>query len=293
VTGGNSGIGLEAVKALSSAGCRVIIGSRSVEAGETAIAKEIRRLGLGGYLVRDASNIAVHQLDLESFPSVASFAEAVEKEPRIDYLILNAGIMAIPKVEYTENGWEKQIATNHFGHFHLSSLLLKKMKSQKHSSRVVTLASSAHSFGKITFDDMHYKKRSYTPWEAYGQSKAANVLFTKGLADRLTDSPVRALCLHPGVIKTNLFQYLDPVSQTVFKYIFQDKTVPQGAATTVYACLNPEFEDKKFDGSYLADCAVSQTSDYCKDASRSVRNQLWKTTEEQIQEALSKTKVTA
>jgi NAD(P)-dependent dehydrogenase (short-subunit alcohol dehydrogenase family) len=109
VTGGNSGIGSETVKSLASAGCRVYMGSRSIEAGLASIDKEVKQLGDGNYIVSDVSNIIVKQLDLESLKSIESFASDILSEPKIDYLILNAGVMMIPTAEYTKNGWEKQI----------------------------------------------------------------------------------------------------------------------------------------------------------------------------------------
>ena len=112
VTGGNNGIGLETCKALASAGCRVILCSRSVEKAEKAVAEEILKPGTGGYIVDDASKIIVKQLDLESFPSIKSFAEEylqTEGDKTLDLLVLNAGIMATPKLEMTPSGFEKQI----------------------------------------------------------------------------------------------------------------------------------------------------------------------------------------
>jgi NAD(P)-dependent dehydrogenase (short-subunit alcohol dehydrogenase family) len=291
ITGGNSGIGLETAKALASAGCRVIIGSRSVENGRAAVENEMKASGEGGYVVADTNNVVVAQLNLESLSSVASFAEIVAKEARIDYLVLNAGVMAIKTAEYTENGWEKQLATNHFGHFYLTSILLEKIKAQSHPSRIVVVSSVAHTRGSVLPTDLHFKNgRKYSAWDAYGQSKAANILFTKSLADKLSDTPVRALCLHPGVIKTNLQKHLSTFIAGVVNTFITDKNIPQGASTTVYACLNPEFEDKKFDGSYLSDCAVIKTSTQCTDANGQLRAELWKVTEEQIQAALQEGK---
>ena len=111
VTGGNSGIGLETCKALSSAGCRVILCSRSKSAAEKALTEEIMRPGLGGYIVDDVNNIIIKELDLENFSSIKSFADdfLTFNKGTLDFLILNAGIMAVPSLSYTKTGFEKQL----------------------------------------------------------------------------------------------------------------------------------------------------------------------------------------
>ena len=291
ITGGNSGIGLEACKAMSSAGCRVIMGSRSVEAGMKAIKNEIQQPGNGKYIVEDVSDISVKQLNLESLASIRSFAAEVEAEPRIDYLILNAGVMAIAKCEYTENDWEKQIAVNHYGHFYLTSLLEEKMKAQSEPSRIIVVSSTAHTMGNVTLSDVHFKNgRKYEPWLAYGQSKMANILFTKSLADRLKDTKVQAVCLHPGVIGTNLWQNTNVVVRTAVNLFVNDKSIPQGASTTIYACLDPELSKKEFSGSYLKDCGVVLPNTEAQDIGGKKRADFWKYTEDQIKEALTKGK---
>lgn len=291
ITGGNSGIGLEACKAMSSAGCRVIMGSRSVEAGEKAIENEIQKPGNGKYIVEDVSGITVKQLNLESLASIREFAAAVNAEERVDYLILNAGVMAIANCEYTENNWEKQIAVNHYGHFYLTSLLEDKMKAQPDPSRIVVVSSVAHTMSNVTLNDVHFKKgRKYEPWIAYGQSKMANILFTKSLADRLKETKVQALCLHPGVIATNLWQNTNVVVRTASKFFINDKSIPQGASTTLYACLDPELGKKELSGSYLKDCAVVLPNTEAQDIGGKQRANVWKYTEDEINEALAKGK---
>lgn len=212
VTGGNSGIGLETCKALASAGCKVYLCSRSIPAAEKAVEEEIEKEGLGGYTA-PKTNIIVKALDLTKLGSIKAFAEDfVRSETRLDYLVLNAGVMAIKNLEYTEAGFEHQIAVNHFGHFYLTRLLLTKLTGVPDSAgRIVSLSSQAHQFHGIDFDDLHYKNgRKYVPWYAYCQTKLANILFAKELADRLAEgSPhVTAVSVHPGVIQTNLWRYL-------------------------------------------------------------------------------------
>lgn len=208
VTGGNSGIGLETCKALAFAGAKVILCSRSVAAGQKAIDEEIKREGHGKYVV-DSPNILVKALDLNSLKSVKAFADDFLKtEDRLDYLVLNAGIMALPNLEHTEDGFERQIGVNHFGHAYLTRLLLDKMKTTPETAgRIVCLASSAHTMGNVDCNDLHYKNgRKYAGWSAYGQSKLANILFAKGLADNLEGTELTAMSVHPGVIQTNLWR---------------------------------------------------------------------------------------
>ena len=289
VTGGNSGIGLETCKALSNAGCRVIMGSRSVEGGLKSIDSEIKMPGQGKYVVSDVSNISVKELNLESLASIRSFAEQVQAEPRIDYLVLNAGIMALPKLEYTENAWEKQIGTNHHGHFYLTSLLKDKMAAQSEPSRIVVVSSVAHTMGSINLQDFHFTNgRKYMPWVAYGQSKMANILFAKSLADKLKDTQVTTVSLHPGVIGTNLSRHLGGAIKVVLNLFVNDKNIPQGASTTVYACLNPEFAKQDMSGSYLKDCAVLLPNAEGQDVSGTLRAGLWKLTEDKIAAAVAK-----
>jgi NAD(P)-dependent dehydrogenase (short-subunit alcohol dehydrogenase family) len=137
VTGGNSGIGTETVKALASAGCRVILCSRNVQAGEEAAEVQIKasqgREIKDGYSVPDA-DIKVLPLDLADLASVELLAKELESEESIDFLVLNAGVMIGPK-GYTKDGFERQIGTNHFGHFYLTELLLPRMKQQETTSR--------------------------------------------------------------------------------------------------------------------------------------------------------------
>lgn len=200
---------LESVKALAFAGCRVILCSRSVSAGQKSIEEEISQPGHGNYVVSDTSNIVVKALDLNSLASVKAFAEDFLKtESRLDFLVCNAGIMALPNLEFTDAGFEKQIGVNHFGHAYLTRLLLPKMKETKDTAgRIVVLASTAHTMGTVQPDDLHFKNgRTYRGWESYGQSKMANILFAKGLADRLEGTGITAVSVHPGVIQTNLWR---------------------------------------------------------------------------------------
>ena len=179
VTGGNSGIGLEACKALAYAGCRVIMGSRDVEKGRQAIANEIAKPGVGGYVVSNANDLViVLQLDLEDLKSVQKFAEAVMRESRIDFLVLNAGIFAVNTLEFTPAGFEKQIGTNHFGHFYLFQLLRDKMLQQNFPSRLVCVSSNGHAMSKLDVNDLHFKHQKYGAFTAYGNALISELILS-------------------------------------------------------------------------------------------------------------------
>lgn len=286
VTGGSSGIGTETVKQLVFGGCsKVITTGRSVENGTAAI----KAAGV------DMSKVEVSQLDLEDLNSIKAFADKCLQEPRIDFLVLNAAIMAVPTLEYTSYGWEKQIATNHFGHFYLTRLLLDKMKAQSFPSRIVAVSSLAHKRGHVDPKDLHFKNgREYTPWVSYGASKSANILFIRSLADQLADSKICCLSLHPGVIHTNLIRQMvqnqilrESLLFFVGPFLF-NKSIEQGASTTLTACLDPSLDTPEARGSYLSDCHIIDTEEHCKDPTGELRKELWRVTSEQIDEALKK-----
>jgi len=184
VTGANSGLGEVTARELARVGAKVILACRNTAKGDAAAA------GMTG-------DVEVRPLDLQSLASVREFAAGVDK---VDVLINNAGIMAVP-FSLTEDGFESQIGTNHLGHFALTTLLLPKI-----TDRVVTVSSELHMLGYISLKDLNWKSRPYSAWLAYGQSKLANLLFSKDLQRRLSlaGSPVRALTAHPGYSATNL-----------------------------------------------------------------------------------------
>lgn len=188
ITGANSGLGAVTARELAGKGATLIMAVRDVRKGEKA-ALHIRGTHTGP--------VEVRELDLQDLSSVHRFADGVDT---VDVLINNAGIMAAPYA-LTVDGFESQIGTNHLGHFALTNLLLPKL-----TDRVVSVSSMAHWAGRIDFEDLNWKKRRYSPWLAYSQSKLANLLFTKELQRRLgvAGSPLRALAAHPGYSHTNL-----------------------------------------------------------------------------------------
>jgi NAD(P)-dependent dehydrogenase (short-subunit alcohol dehydrogenase family) len=205
ITGANSGLGYEATKAFATKGATVIMACRSIERGQQA-ATDIRN-----NVDMASGDLTVRQCDLASLESIKSFAAAVSREyDSIDILSNNAGVMAIPRQE-TEDGFEKQFGVNHLGHFALTGHLLELMISGDDESRVVTHSSGAHEFGKINFDDLQ-RKQSYGKWEAYGQSKLANLLFAYELQRRFETAEITqtiSVACHPGYAATNL-QYRGP-----------------------------------------------------------------------------------
>jgi retinol dehydrogenase 12 len=289
VTGGNSGIGLETCKALSSCGAKVILCSRSVEAGLRAVETEVKAPGEGNYVVQNPK-ILVKQLDLESLQSVKAFADDIlSSELRIDGVVFNAGIMALSNLEYTAAGFEKQIGVNHMGHFYLYNLLEERLIAQKQEVRIATLSSKAHDMGPVIPSDLHFKRgRSYKPWVAYGQSKLANLLFAKSIADKFLDRPAEqrivSSAIDPGVIATNLTRHQSAIGAFLFSF-FVDKTVPQGAATTLYGLLGPA---DAINGAYLKDCCVGRPKNAAGiDESGAGRRALWEASQAGLDSALA------
>lgn len=196
VTGANSGLGYNTTRALALKGAKVIMACRNLEKGEMA------RLNILGEGV--AVEPEVWHLDLASLESVKQFAlKFTEFGERLDLLINNAGLMAIP-YRRSEDGFEMQFGVNHLGHFALTARLWPLL-SKTDGSRVVQVSSLAHYWGKIRFEDIHWEK-GYKKWSAYGMSKLANLLFVRELARRLTGtgSVVTAAAAHPGYADTEL-----------------------------------------------------------------------------------------
>src|SRR5258706_4540319 len=201
VTGGNSGIGYEAALVLAGRNARVISAVRSVDKGEQA-AQIMRQRS-------PEAEVKVMALDLADLKSVRSFAAAfLASYDRLDILINNAGVMALPQVQ-TVDGFEMQFGTNHLGHFALTGLFLPALIATPHA-RVVTVSSGVHTSGDIHFDDLQWKKK-YDRWGAYAQSKLANLLFAYELQRRFAASDINAISVgcHPGYAATNL-QFAGP-----------------------------------------------------------------------------------
>ena len=230
VTGANSGIGYETVRALAQKGATVIMACRNLDKGNAA-AEQIRQSNPVG-------NVAVMQLDLGDLDSVSQFASEFQaKYDRLDLLINNAGIM-VPPYGKTAKGFESQFGVNHLGHFALTGQLLD-LALQTSGSRVVTVSSMAHRFGKIDFDDLQWQSRSYNANRAYGQSKLANLLFTYELQRKLdaAGKETIATAAHPGWTATNLQQH-SSMARYGNRFFAQDSSM--GALPTLYAATSPD-----------------------------------------------------
>ncbi|CAN8287366.1 unnamed protein product [Cochlearia groenlandica] len=272
ITGGTSGIGLEAARVLTMRGAHVIVASRNTKAAIESKDMILR--------MNPNARIDFLQLDLSSIESVRSFAhQFFELNLPLNILINNAGVMFCP-FKLTEDGIESQFATNHIGHFLLTNLLLEKMKSSARESgiegRIVNLSSVAHTYTYskgIKFDKINDPK-GYSEKKAYGQSKLANLLHSNALSRRLKEEGVNITVnsVHPGLVTTNLFRH-SGLSMKIFKAMsfFLWKDIPQGAATTCYVALHPNL--KGITGKYFADCNVTKTSKLAKDDS--LADKLW------------------
>lgn len=229
VTGANSGIGFETAKQLAKKGATVVMACRNQAKGETA-ADAIRSEKIAG-------SVQVMALDLSSLASVRAFAaEFCGKFDRLDLLINNAGVMALPKRVETADGFEMQFGTNHLGHFALTGLLFDLL-TKTPESRVVNVSSGAHRAGRMAWDDLQ-SQRSYSPFVAYSQSKLANLLFTNELQRRLDRAGVKTLATaaHPGWTATNLQTHSGLAG--LLNPFFGQKP-PMGALPTLYAATEP------------------------------------------------------
>lgn len=201
VTGGNSGIGLVESRELARQGARVILACRDERKAEDALTRIRADLNSAG----DPGEVEFRRLDLASLDSVRRFADSVSADltAGLDLLVNNAGVMAPPRLE-TEDGFELQFGTNHLGHFALTGLLFDQLK-RSPGSRVVTVSSIAARLGRLDFDDLHGKD-GYGRWQAYGQSKLANLVFAIDLESLINEAglDIKSMAAHPGVAATNL-----------------------------------------------------------------------------------------
>lgn len=272
VTGASTGIGAETARVLSLRGVHVVMAVRNMIAGKNV--KEA--------IVKDTptAKVDVMELDLSSMASVKKFASEFNSGGLpLNILINNAGVMATPFMLSKDN-IELQFATNHIGHFLLTSLLLDTMKNTAQQSkiegRIVNVSSEAHRFPYregIRFDKIN-DKEGYSTIYAYGQSKLANVLHANELTRRLKEDGVQitANSLHPGSINTDLLRHhsiINGLVKAVGKYLIKD--VPQGAATTCYVALHPNV--KGVSGEYFQDSNLGKPSELAKD--KELAKKLW------------------
>ncbi|XP_034107861.2 retinol dehydrogenase 14-like isoform X2 [Drosophila albomicans] len=271
VTGSNTGIGKETVLELARRGATVYMACRDKSRAEQARLEVIRET--------KNQNIFFRELDLASLDSVRKFIDGFKKEQsKLDILINNAGIMLCPHM-LTKEGFEMQLGVNHMGHFLLTNLLLDLLKKSS-PSRIVNVSALAHVDGSINFDDLNSEK-SYSPRKAYGQSKLANILFTRELAKRLEGTNVTVNALHPGVVETELSRHVPIFNNPIFGFLISPliwlifKTPKNGAQTTLYAALDPDLNGVT--GLYFSDCKPKEVSAAAKDANSAKR--LWEESE--------------
>jgi NAD(P)-dependent dehydrogenase (short-subunit alcohol dehydrogenase family) len=230
VTGANSGLGAVAATELARAGANVIVACRDTKKGEQAAAAM-------------PGQTEVRHLDLADLASIRDFAADLGE---IAVLVNNAGVMATPK-RRTKDGFELQIGTNHLGHFALTGLLLGRI-----TDRVVTMSSAAHRMGRIHLDDLNWDRRRYQRWQAYGQSKLANLLFTYELDRRLSaaGSTRQAFAAHPGYAATNLQSHTDSFQDRVMSVTnsIVAQSAHMGALPALYAATQPELPGGSFVG---------------------------------------------
>ena len=254
VTGASSGIGIETARALTAAGAEVTLAVRNTTAGDAA-AEAIAK-STGGIRPR------VVRLDLADRTTVTRFVDAWGGP--LHLLINNAGVVT-GGLERTREGWELQFATNHLGHFALTTGLHNALAlgaADRDGARIVSVSSTAHMRSGIDFDDLHFKRRSYDPQTAYAQSKTANILFAVEAYRRWAADGIVVNALHPGAMETNLQNHLPAEFHAGFREMKSSgmlhvKSHQQGAATSLVAAVAPEFANSG--GLYLADCNEAGT----------------------------------
>jgi NAD(P)-dependent dehydrogenase (short-subunit alcohol dehydrogenase family) len=256
ITGVSAGLGLETARAVAAHGAAVVGTARDLAKAHAALAQHADL------------DIRVHECDLASLRSVRDCADAlVSREDNFDVVIANAGVMNCPFGK-TEDGFETHFATNHLGHFVLVNRIVPLISE---GGRIVILSSSAHQASDVNLDDPGFEDTPYEPFSAYGRSKTANVLFAVELDRRLRRRGIRATALHPGGIMTELLRHTTP--EMLQQMAAQSargadgsegtptvvKSVPQGAATTVWAAFVAE--PGAIGGRYCEDCQIARISE--------------------------------
>lgn len=240
VTGVSAGLGVETARSLAAHGAQVVGAARDLTKAEAATAQVRKDAAAAG------GSFKLIELDLANLKSVRTSAgQLLAKGEPLDVIIANAGVMATP-FGHTADGFETQFGTNHLGHFvfvnRIASLL-------REGGRLINLSSSGHRYSNVDLEDPNFERSPYDPWVAYGRSKTANILFAVAFDKRHWRRGVRAAAVHPGGIRTELGRHLDPsqfegivdqINQQLAgegKPSFQWKTIPQGAATSVWAAV--------------------------------------------------------
>jgi len=260
VTGASAGLGVETARTLAARGAQVVGAARDLDKARRATEQVRAQAANGG-------GLELVELDLASLASVRACADSLNADGRsFDVVIANAGVMATPKGQ-TADGFETQFGTNHLGHFVLVNRIAALMKP---GSRLVNLSSAGHRFSDVDLEDPNFEHTPYTEFGAYGRSKTANILFAVEFDRRHKGEGVRAAAVHPGGIQTELGRYMtDAVREALIANInasqpagapqFSWKTIPQGAATSVWAAIKAPADE--IGGKYCEDCHVAEIID--------------------------------
>jgi NAD(P)-dependent dehydrogenase (short-subunit alcohol dehydrogenase family) len=260
VTGVSAGIGVETARSLVAHGAQVVGAARDLNKAKTAT-EQVRK----DAEANDGSFELV-ELDLANLKSVRACADGLlAKGESFDVIIANAGVMATP-LGHTADGFETQFGTNHLGHFVLVNRIASLIRN---GGRLINLSSAGHRYSNVDLDDPNFERTTYEPFVAYGRSKTANILFAVAFDKRYRDRGVRAAAVHPGGIKTELGRYVEPgrmekvvseINQQLAaqgKGPFQWKSIPQGAATSVWAAVVATADE--IGGRYCENCHVGNT----------------------------------
>lgn len=301
ITGGTAGLGLESAKRLAAGGATIVLTSRTVEKGQVAVQ------AVQDYLQQEKiSNDKVYAvpLDLDDLQNVKSFGKRLEKSPvgdePITVLLNNAGVMAIPQRELTKDGYERTFQSNHLGHFLLTSLLIPKLA--KDGATVINVSSEAHKFASKGLELQNLNgQESYGPWSSYGQSKLANILFSKELQKRANEAgrQLTAVSLHPGAVQTHLARNL--IGEEKWQRIQQEGPsfvdsllfgalsyfvipVERGATTQVWLAAHQAGND--VGGEYFNKCKATSLGSAATDMEAA--KQLWEASEKMIGQEFAK-----
>ena len=259
VTGVSAGLGVETARSLAAHGAQVVGAARDLTKAKAATAQVQKDAADNG------GSFELTTLDLADLKSVRACAEELlANGERFDVIIANAGVMATP-FGHTTDGFETQFGTNHLGHFVLVNRLAPLLRT---GGRLINLSSAGHRFSNVDLEDPNFERTPYDPFVAYGRSKTANILFAVAFDKRYRERGVRAAAVHPGGIQTELARYMEPI--TIQKMIeqmnqqlaaegqapFRWKTIPQGAATSVWAGVVAPADE--IGGRYCENCHVGE-----------------------------------
>src|SRR6202789_3560085 len=258
VTGVSAGLGVETARSLAAHGAHVVGAARDLNKAKAAT-EQVRKDAANG------GSFEPVELDLATLKSVRACADRLlPKGEPFDVVIANAGVMATP-LGYTADGFETQFGTNHLGHFVLVNRIAPLIRS---GGRLINLSSLGHRYSNVDLDDPNFERTPYEPFVAYGRSKTANILFAVAFDKRHNQRGVRAAAVHPGGIHTELGRHVDPsrikgMFEQMNKQLaaegkppFQWKTIPQGAATSVWAAVVAPADE--IGGRYCENCHVGQ-----------------------------------